>query len=303
MIYQVRHLTTYQYARPVTFARCALRLNCRSDNEQSVSEAVITITPRPKAVKIHTGQFGERVATATIDAPHRELKILATSRVEVRRPAVFDAVFGEAWETVREAAFAANRIDLDSPAHFLYPTNTTMAVSAITAYVEASFRPGRPIVQAAFDLTRRMQADFTYDPEATEVSTLPSVAFSERKGVCQDFAHIMIAGLRALGLPVGYVSGYLRTKPPPGKPRLAGADATHAWVTLWCGAALGWIGFDPTNGIIVSGDHIILAIGRDYADIAPIGGVILGPGNQVIKVEVDVVPLSHEANAFQLSDH
>jgi transglutaminase-like putative cysteine protease len=303
MIYQVRHLTTYHYARPVTFARCALRLNCRNDGEQAVSEEAITITPRPKTVKVHTGQFGERVATATIDTPHRELKILATSRVEVRRPAVFDAVFGEPWETVREAAFAANRIDLDSPAHFLYPTSSTSAVPAITAYAEESFRRGRSIVQAASELTRRIKADFKYDPEATEVSTLPATAFFEKKGVCQDFAHIMIAGLRALGLPVGYVSGYLRTKPPLGKPRLEGADATHAWVTLWCGAALGWIGFDPTNGIIVSSDHIILAVGRDYSDIAPIGGVILGPGNQIIKVEVDVVPLSQQADTFQLIDH
>jgi transglutaminase-like putative cysteine protease len=136
----------------------------------------------------------------------------------------------------------------------------------------------------------RMRRDFIYDSKATDVSTPPAEAFAARRGVCQDFAHIMICGLRGLGLPARYVSGYIRTIPPPGKPRLEGADATHAWVALWCGAEQGWIGLDPTNDLVVQGDHIVLASGRDYSDVAPIDGIILAPGKQTLKVEVDVVP-------------
>ncbi len=137
---------------------------------------------------------------------------------------------------------------------------------------------------------RRIRDEFTYDPEATTVSTPVLDAFTARHGVCQDFAQVMISGLKGLGLPAAYVSGYLRTIPPPGKPRLEGADATHAWVSLWCGEAAGWVGFDPTNDLLVQNDHIVLAVGRDYSDVAPIDGIILAPGDQTLKVEVDVIP-------------
>jgi transglutaminase-like putative cysteine protease len=199
------------------------------------------------------------------------------------------------WEEVRDQAFGSRRLDIGSPAHFLYPTPMTAIQPPITAYAAQCFTPGRPMLEAAFDLTCRIRTEFAYDPKSTEVSTPAIEAFEARRGVCQDFAHIMIAGLRGLGLPAAYVSGYLRTIPAPGKARLEGADATHAWVNLWCGEALGWIGFDPTNALIVAGDHIILAVGRDYADVAPIGGVVLGPGGQTIDVAVDVIPLEEPA--------
>jgi transglutaminase-like putative cysteine protease len=138
----------------------------------------------------------------------------------------------------------------------------------------------------------RIHSDFVYDSEATDVSTPAAEAFRVRRGVCQDFAHIMISGLRGLGLPAAYVSGYLRTLPPPGGVRLEGADATHAWVSVWCGEENGWIAFDPTNAIVVKNDHIVLAIGRDYSDVAPIDGIILAPGKQTLKVGVDVIPES-----------
>jgi transglutaminase-like putative cysteine protease len=141
-----------------------------------------------------------------------------------------------------------------------------------------------------------MRRDFTYDAEATDVSTAPGDAFQARHGVCQDFAHIMICGLRGLGLPARYVSGFLRTFPPPGRPRMEGADATHAWVCLWCGQDTGWIGFDPTNDVLAQDDHIVLATGRDYSDVAPIDGIILAPGKQTLDVEVDVVPESELAS-------
>ena len=140
----------------------------------------------------------------------------------------------------------------------------------------------------------RIFHDFTYDGDATDVGTPAAKAFEARRGVCQDFAHIMICGLRGLGLPGAYVSGYLRTRPPPGGARLEGADATHAWVSLWCGAESGWVGFDPTNAILVRNEHIVLATGRDYSDVAPIDGILLAPGGQTLKVEVDVVPDGEE---------
>ena len=154
-----------------------------------------------------------------------------------------------------------------------------------------SFPPGRPILAGAVEVMKRIKADFTYELGATTVTTTPSMSFALRRGVCQDFAHIMISGLRGLGLPAAYVSGYLRTVPRSGAARLEGADAMHAWVMVWCGDA-GWWGLDPTNALIASDDHVVLAVGRDYADVAPIGGVMLGSGQQRLNTAVDVIPVA-----------
>jgi transglutaminase-like putative cysteine protease len=290
MNYQVRHLTTYSYSKPVSFARCALRLTPQQGPDQILLTNDLSISPQPSRLEAHVGPFGERVMTAIIDTPHKELKIEASSEVSVTRAPLLAGFFGASWEAVREEASASSAFDVTSPAHFIYPTAMTALNPAITAYVAQKFWPGRSILDAAFDLSCAIRADFAYDPDATRVSTPAIEAFNARRGVCQDFAHIMIAGLRGLGLPAAYVSGYIRTLPPPGKPRLEGADATHAWVSLWCGHALGWIGYDPTNALVVAGDHIVLAMGRDYSDVAPMGGVVLGPGEQTIKVAVDVIP-------------
>lgn len=290
MNYTLRHVTTYSYSKTVTFARCALRLIPTQGQDQTVVDSRLTITPAPGRLEERIGPFGERVIDAIIDTPHRELKIEARSDVAVHRASLLPGFTGPSWDSVRDEASASASLDVRSPAHFLYPTAMTRLHPAVTAYVAEDFAPGRPVVEAAHALSRRIKAEFAYDPDATLVSTPAIEAFEARRGVCQDFAHIMISGLRGLGLPAAYVSGYLRTIPPPGKPRLAGADATHAWVDLWCGNGLGWVGFDPTNALIVAGDHIVLAVGRDYADVAPMGGVVLGPGEQTIEVAVDVVP-------------
>jgi transglutaminase-like putative cysteine protease len=290
LIYDLRHLTTYTYEKAVTFARCALRLAPHDGDDQEVTNYRLAITPEPTQMQQHIGAFGERVVTATIETPHKELKILAESQVSVNRAALARPLGRVSWEAVRDDAFNAYSLDLASPAHFLYPTEMTAIHSAITDYAAKSFAPGRPVVEAAYDLACRIKADFAYDPKSTEVSTPAIEAFTARHGVCQDFAQIMISGLKGLGLPAAYVSGYLRTIPAPGRPRLEGADATHAWTNLWCGGAQGWIGFDPTNALVVADDHIVLAVGRDYADVAPIGGVVLGPGKQTIEVGVDVIP-------------
>ena len=290
MIYAIRHRTTYAYEEAVTFARCVLRLTPQSSASQRVTDNKIVVTPRPSTTVRGVGPFGEQTLTVVIDRPHRELVIEARSRVDVQALPVGDPSDSEPWEAVRARAFETGQLGPEGPAVFLYPTRRTPDLPAITDYARTSFTEGRPIVEAAADLMTRMHADFVYDPEATTVSTPAAEAFKTRHGVCQDFAHVMISGLRGLGLAAAYVSGYLRTVPPPGRPRLEGADATHAWVSVWCGDDRGWIGLDPTNAVFAENDHIVLAVGRDYSDVAPIDGVILAPGVQKLKVEVDVIP-------------
>ncbi len=289
MIYNVRHRTTYTYEAEVTFARCVLRLTPRASADQTVLENEITVTPTPTQTTRRIGPFGEDVVSVLVSAPHESLVIEARSRLDVHAPPI-GLAFSTPWEAVRDRCLETPGLGPEGPASFLYPTRRTPVIAAITDYARTSFQAGRPIIEAAAEVMTRMHDDFVYDPEATDVSTPAAEAFTARHGVCQDFAHIMISGLRGLGLPAAYVSGYLRTRPPPGRPRLEGADATHAWVSLWCGEASGWVGFDPTNAILVQNDHIVLAIGRDYADVAPIDGIILAPGKQTLKVEVDVAP-------------
>jgi transglutaminase-like putative cysteine protease len=290
VIYKLRHRTTYTYEAPVTFARCVLRLTPQSSAAQTVLESSVVVTPAPTQLGARTGPFGEQTMTAVIETPHKVLTIEARAVVDVHVAPASAATPSPPWEDIRRASLQSQTLGIDGPATYLYPTRRAPLLPQITAYAGASFPPGRPIIEAAADLMTRIRADFDYDPEATTVSTPAAEAFTARHGVCQDFAHIMISGLKGLGLPAAYVSGYLRTTPPPGRPRLAGADATHAWVSVWCGPDRGWIGFDPTNAIVVQNDHIVLAVGRDYSDVAPIDGIILAPGKQKLKVEVDVIP-------------
>lgn len=291
MIYDLRHVTTYAYSRPVPFARCILRLQPRNDGGQSVQSSELVVTPRPAERDDGICFFGNRMTTLTIAKPHRELKIEMRARVEVRRPQAPFPALTRSWEEVGEQALASASLAPDSPAHHLYPSRLVPPVAAVTDYARNSFPQRRPVIEGATELMARIKTDFTYDPEATEVSTPLEEAFRQRHGVCQDFAHVMIAGLRGLGLPAAYVSGYIRTVPPPGQKRLEGADASHAWVMLWCGPETGWIGLDPTNDLIVADDHIVTAFGRDYADVSPLDGVVIGPGSQKIGVAVDVIPI------------
>jgi transglutaminase-like putative cysteine protease len=289
VIYDVTHVTTYTYATPVTFARCNLRLTPRSDEGQDVIATSLDIEPKPASQSSRTCFFGNRVTTLTIDKPHRKLVFTARSRVDVHRPPLPMALASETLEEIRREAVDCEAVDATAPAHFLFPSDRVPAYQPATDYARESFPEGGAALAGALDLIRRMREDFTYDPDATKVSTPLSEAFAARHGVCQDFSHIMIAGLRGLGLPAAYVSGYLRTIPPPGKPRLAGADASHAWVRAWFGRRLGWIGLDPTNAIPERDDHVVLAIGRDYSDVAPVDGILFGAGGQRVGVAVDVV--------------
>lgn len=290
MIYDVRHVTTYTYGSPVTFAQCTLRMLPSSGAGQTVTTARLTVDPAPSSQFEHISFFGVRTVLAQIDEPHTTLRIEARSTVDVHREAIDASRTGPAWEDVKAAGFASHSLNAGSPAHFIYGSQRARIWPAVTAYVEESFGPRRPIVAAARELIARIRRDFRYDPDATRVSTPLIEAFERRHGVCQDYAHIMIAGLRGLGLPAAYISGYIRTVVPAGKPRLEGSDASHAWVGLWCGAQDGWIGFDPTNDMVAENEHVVLGWGRDYGDIAPLGGVLQGAGEQEVDVAVDVIP-------------
>jgi transglutaminase-like putative cysteine protease len=290
VIYTVRHRTTYRYEDEVSFAQCVLRLTPRSSPTQTVLRSAVVVQPKPVQTQVGRGAFGERTLRVLIDTPHEVLTIESQARVDVHVPPIGDPAESEPWEEVRRDGFEDRDLGPEGPAAFLYPTRRTPNAAPITDYARQSFPPDRPIIEACADLMRRIRGDFDYDPEATTVSTPTSEAFARRGGVCQDFAHIMISGLRGLGLPAAYVSGYLRTVPPLGEARLEGADATHAWVQAWCGRGRGWIGFDPTNAVFAEDDHIVLAVGRDYSDVAPIDGIILAPGVQTLDVEVDVIP-------------
>jgi transglutaminase-like putative cysteine protease len=290
VIYDIHHVTTYEYGSRVTFNHCALRLLPKDGPGQNVLASSLRIDPAPKEINERFCFFGNRVTSMTIETPHRRLTVEATSSVEVNRATPPDAASTSVWEEVREAAYEIESLAPQSPAHFLHPSRHVPRYPPARDYAKQFFTPGRPVLEAARDLTKKMRKDFMYDPTSTVVSTPLSQAFEQRSGVCQDFAHIMIAGLRGLGLPAAYVSGYIRTIPLGSAPDLEGADAMHAWVSLWCGEEAGWIGLDPTNALLVGNDHIILAQGRDYADISPVAGIISGSSEQDIDVQVDVVP-------------
>ena len=226
-----------------------------------------------------------------IEAAHKTLRIDSRSRVSVERRSHDRGADSPPWEHVRELAFTAASLGPSSPVGYVFASSLVPVLSPVTAYAAASFSAGTGVLVGAVALMHRIRSVFRYDAKATVISTPLNEVFEKRHGVCQDFAHVMIAGLRGLGLPAAYVSGYLRTIPPPGKPRLQGADATHAWVSLWCGPELGWIGFDPTNDLMVANDHIVLATGRDFSDVSPVDGVIVGSRKQKLRVEVDVMPV------------
>jgi len=291
VIYDIRHVTTYSYGSAVSFARCSLRLKpVDGDGQQLLSHAV-DIKPRPSSRATRLDFFGTDTESVVIETPHRLLRIDSRARVDVTRQAPRRDESSPPWETVREAAFASRSLAAGSPIGYAFESPLAPIQPPITDYAAQSFAPARGILSGAVDLMHRVHTDFKYDSKATEISTPLSEVFDKRHGVCQDFAHVMIAGLRGLGLPAGYVSGYLRTYPPPGQPRLQGADATHAWVTVWCGNEIGWLGLDPTNDILIGQDHIVLAVGRDFSDVSPVDGVIVGSRRQKLAVAVDVVPV------------
>jgi transglutaminase-like putative cysteine protease len=289
VIYEITHLTRYTYGAIVALTTGVMRLSPRSGHGQDVERFSIVTDPASQLLTERLDPFGNLVTRLRIEKPHRQLSITASSRVRVNRaPAPAQS---PAWESVASEAIAPASLDAECPAIALYPSRRVSLFDKATEYARKSFIPQRPIYSAASELTQRIRSDFVYDVEATEVNTPTAEAFDRRRGVCQDFAHIMIAALRGMALPALYVSGYIRTIPPVGKERLAGADASHAWVSLWCGASLGWIDFDPTNATSIQNDHVIVARGRDYSDVSPIESMIFSSGRHQLEVEVDVIPV------------
>jgi transglutaminase-like putative cysteine protease len=286
--YNVTHVTRYTYGATVELTAGVLRLKPVSRDGQILERFSLKTDPPCLQPSERIDAFGNAVLSLRIEKPHRELTVEAASRVRIDRPDVLE--LSPPWESVTAEAMVAPSLAFDSPAIGLYPSRALSLFDEATTYARASFTARRPIHEAAMDLAHRIRADFVYDPDATEVSTPAQVAFAHRHGVCQDFAHIMIAGLRGLGLPALYVSGYIRTIPPAGKERLAGADASHAWVSLWCGSSMGWMDFDPTNALAIHNDHVEVARGRDYSDASPIQSMVLSSGRHELAVEVDVVP-------------
>ncbi|NJL07607.1 MAG: transglutaminase family protein [Methylacidiphilales bacterium] len=298
MIYDVRQVTTYRYAAPVATASHVLRLSPVDRPGQRVLSMALGVEPWPAERKETRDFFGNGLTRIALHARHEALVLCTTARIDVTPQPVPEPEVTPPWETVRELAWGSTDIAPTAPVHHLFPSRRVPIVPEITAYTALSFARGRPILASAFDLACRIRADFAYEPGATEVTTPVARAFAMRRGVCQDFSEIMIAGLRGLGLAAGYVSGFLRTEPPPGQPRLEGADATHAWVSLWCGPGIGWVGLDPTNALPAGLDHIVLAAGRDYSDAAPVDGVIVAAGKHALIVAVDVVPLQIPASGL-----
>jgi transglutaminase-like putative cysteine protease len=291
MIYDIRQTTAYSYAAPVAYAHHVLRLMPINRARQRVHAAVLDVVPAPAERHEGFDFFGNRLTWIRLDAPHDSLAIKVAARVAIE-PLIEPAPpQTPPWETVREVVTMTADIGPEAPAHFLFPSPLIPLDAEICEYARASFPAERAILDGASDLMRRIKADFTYEIGATTVTTPPATAFALRRGVCQDFAHVMISGLRGLGLPAAYVSGYLRAVARPGTARLAGADAMHAWVMVWCGEETGWRGLDPTNAVATGEDHITLAIGRDYSDVAPVAGVVFASGGQQLAVSVDVVPV------------
>lgn len=288
-LFEITHTTVYRYASPVSVSHNLLRLAPRSLPCQHTISHALEIGPHPSATQVHTDYFGNEVQFATIAETHQELRVVARSRVALGPTPRPDPSETPSWETVGVLCHSDRSHAVMAAAEFTFSSPHVPVAAAFAEYAEPSFTPRRPILEAVIDLTGRIHQDFIFDPAATTVATPLEEVLQLRRGVCQDFAHFEIACLRALGLPARYVSGYLETRPPPGQQKLAGVDASHAWISLYC-PGMGWIDVDPTNNLLPSMQHITVAWGRDYADVCPIRGVVSGGGEAPqLEVAVDVL--------------
>jgi transglutaminase-like putative cysteine protease len=287
--YKITHTTTYNYAAPVAVCHNLAYLSPRSGPRQTCRTNRVVVKPHPSAATSkRTDYFGNIQHAFAVEQPFRRLSVTATSQVAVHPGALPDADATPAWEHVRDALDHGEYPPAEHPAQFRFASPLIRPSADLRAYAQPSFTADRPILAALRDLTTRIHADFEYDPAATDVATPPEEVFAKRRGVCQDLAHVQIGCLRSLGLPARYVSGYLRTLPPEGEKQLVGADASHAWVSVFCGDVCGWIDVDPTNDCFALDDHIQVAWGREYRDVAPLAGTFLGGGRHELKVAVSV---------------
>lgn len=295
--YRVEHDTHYSYAAAVSQSWQLAHLTPRELPWQHVIESCLQIDPDPRERSESLDSFGNTVVRFGIYGPHRFLRVRMRCSVEIgARPQTPDGSVDTAWEWVRKSVHGDGEPMSDAllaAALLSEPSRLVPLSDAARRYAAPSFKPGRSWFEAVFDLMQRIHADFEFDPHATTVTTSVDEVLDQRRGVCQDFAHVMLACLRAHGLPARYMSGYLLTQPPPGQPRLMGADASHAWVAAYS-AQHGWVEFDPTNDQVADHRYITLAWGGDFADVAPLRGVIVGSGGQTLKVGVSVIPVNSE---------
>lgn len=291
MLYDIKLHIGYDYDTPASGARHMLRLLPLSlPGRQRLIAGAVNVSPQADEQLSLVDFFGNPATSVLFRSSHEKLDIRMQARVQVDQVEMV-ADFSPLIEKLKPELEAVWSLDADSPHHLAGPSPRLPNDRDIAAYARDCIKPGQTVREAAFAICKRIHKDFKYDPDATTVDTTPAEAFKLKRGVCQDFSHVMIIALRSLGIPAGYVSGFLRTLPPPGKERLEGADAMHAWVRVWCGESLGYIELDPTNDIPAGSDHIVVAYGRDYADVAPVIGVLKSYGKHTTLQAVDVIPL------------
>ena len=301
--YRVIHKTVYHSHEPVSVAHNEARIEPRHLPYQTVEKFHFDCRPVPSAISARIDYFGNHLKWFAFQQGYTTLEVTGQSYVEVLPRASWDgeegrtqsnelrSPIGPAWKAIREALWTRPNEETLLASEFCFDSPLIAMSRDLIDYGEESFRQHEEMAPALLDLTTRIYNDFKYDSGATTVSTPLAEVFRTRRGVCQDFAHLQIGVLRSLGLAARYVSGYLRTIPPPGRPRLVGADASHAWLSVYCGDA-GWVDVDPTNNLLVSTDHITTALGRDYSDVPPLNGVFVGGFQSSLSVSVDVCPLS-----------
>lgn len=290
MIYRIVHRTTYKYKYPVSFGNHVACLKPRTLAHHELAQSELHIQPRPATCNERVDFFGNRLCFFTIQEPHKELMVEARSEVVMNGAKAPLPQVSVPWEEAAKSFSSDHSPATLEAFQFGFESPRIRTRPEFADYARESFTPGRPMPEALLDLTARIHKDFRFDSKSTNVRTPTEEVFKKRRGVCQDFAHLQIACLRSLNLAARYVSGYLRTYPPPGKPRLIGADASHAWVSAYC-PGIGWLDLDPTNNLVPSNGHVTLAWGRDYGDVSPLRGLILGGGAHTLRVGVDMEPL------------
>jgi transglutaminase-like putative cysteine protease len=289
MTYRIVHKTVYKYKTPVSVGNHVAYLTPRSSPLHTRRSRELLITPTPAGMSERLDYFGNSATFFTIREPHRELMIEARSEVTVGDRLVAWPEWSPVWEKVVRALPGDLTPESLYAYQFVFESPRVRPKAEFARYARGSFSPDRPFAAALLDLTERIHKEFQFDSKATNVRTTPEEVFRQKRGVCQDFAHLQVACLRSLGIPARYVSGYLRTYPPPGRPRLVGADASHAWVSAYC-PGIGWLDVDPTNNVAPSDGHVTLSWGRDYGDVSPVRGVILGGRDHKVEVSVDMEP-------------
>jgi transglutaminase-like putative cysteine protease len=289
MLYRVSHVTKYSYSEPASLCHNQLRLTPRRTPWQEVLESRVTVEPDPESESRHLDYFGNEVTSFSILEPHQRLTITAESSVEVTPPAWPDAGTSAPWETVRETLGSRGWQGWLDAAQLVFDSPFIATSPELMEYARPSFPAGRPILEASADLMHRIRKEFRYKPKSTTIGTPVRDVLKARQGVCQDFTHLMVGCLRALGLAARYVSGYLRSSP-----RMVGTEASHAWVSVWTPES-GWVDCDPTNDVMPSGNHVTVAWGRDYGDVTPVKGVTLGGGQHTVSVAVRVEPAGIQA--------